>query len=86
MGKRQQRMRTRKRFGDEHPNTADTYNSLGQTQHAQGELTSALQSKQRAPDIRQKLFGEEHPSTADNYRSIGFTQHTLLQSKQRTGT
>ena len=35
----------------------------------------ALQSKQRALDIRLRLFGEEHPSTADSHYSLGVTQH-----------
>ena len=52
-------------------------------------FSSALQSKQRALDIRVKLFKEEHPDTAKSYFSIGVTQHALgnfssaLQSHQR---
>jgi len=37
--------------------TADSYHSLGDIQQAQGDLSLALQSKQRALDIRLKLFG-----------------------------
>ena len=50
---------------------------------------SALQSKQRALDIRVKLFGEEHADTAQSYFDLGVTQHALgnfssaLQSQQR---
>ena len=49
----------------------------------------ALQSHQRALDIRVKLLGEEHPDTAESYFNLGVTQHALgnlssaLQSKQR---
>jgi len=39
-----------------------SYLSLGVTQSALGDHTSAVQSKQRALDIRLKLFGEEHAS------------------------
>ena len=62
---------------------------MGVTQHQLGEFTSALQSKQRALEIRRTLFGEEHSATADSYNSVGVTQHQLgeftsaLQSKQR---
>jgi len=76
-------------FGEEHSSTADSYHSLGDTQHAQGDFSSALQSKQRALDIRFKLFGEDHASTADSYHSLGETQYALhdfssaLQSTQR---
>ena len=70
--------------------TAESYHSLGDKQQAQGELSSALQSKQGSLDIRLKLFGEEHSSTAVSYHTFVETQHALgdfslmaLQSKQR---
>ena len=62
---------------------------LGATQHAHGDFSSALQSKQRALDIRLKLLGEEHSSTAESYHTLGATQHaqgnfsSSLQSTQR---
>ena len=52
-------------------------------------LESALQSHQRALDIRIKYSGEEHQRTADCYYTLGITQHNMgdfkaaLQSKQR---
>jgi len=63
--------------------------ALENSQHALGDFSSALQSKQRALDIRFKLFGEEHPGTADSYHTLGDSQHALgdlssaLQCKQR---
>ena len=54
-----------------------------------GDFKAALQSKQRALEIRIKLFGKEHESTADCYYSLGITQCELgdfkaaLQSHQR---
>ena len=53
-----------KLFGEEHSDTAQSYYSLGVTQHALGDFTSAHHSHQRALDIRVKLFGEEHSDTA----------------------
>ena len=50
-----------KLFGEEHQDTAQSYFSIGVTQHAVGNISSAHQSKQRALDIRVKLFGEKHP-------------------------
>ena len=64
-----------KLFGEEHPDTNQSYFDLGVTQHALGKFSSALQFDQRAPDIRVKLFGEEHPNTAECYVSLGVTQH-----------
>ena len=63
-----------KLFGEEQPDTAQSYFSLGVTQHASGDFSSALQSKQRALDIRVKLFAEEHPDSAQNYVHLGVTQ------------
>ena len=68
---------------------AMSYADHGKTQHAQGAIHSALQSKQRSLNIRRKLFGEEHSSTADSYHLLSVTQHELgdhssaLQSAQR---
>ena len=76
-------------LGEEHSSTADSYHTLGVTQHDLGEFNSALESKQRALDIRRKLFGEDHRNTADSYHTLGVTQHDLgdlnsaLESKQR---
>ena len=50
---------------------------------------SALQSDQRALNIRLNLFGEEHSDTAESYVYLGVTQHSsgdflsALQSSQR---
>ena len=66
-----------KLFGEEHPDTAQSYLTLGVTQYALGNISSALQSNQRALDIRVKLFGEEHPDTAQSYLNLGVTQHAL---------
>ena len=75
--------------GEEHSNTADSYQLLGDAQHEQGDFSAALQSKQRALNIKLQLFGEHHSSTADSYHSLGDTQHaqgdftSAIQSTQR---
>ena len=51
--------------------TAQSYYSLGVTQNELGDFTSALQSHQRALDIRVKLFGEEQAVTAKSYDAPG---------------
>ena len=70
-------MISRQLFGEEHQSTADCYYSLGVTQRKQGDFKAALQSFQRALDIRIKLFGEEHQRTAECYRSLRKTQFRL---------
>ena len=74
---------------EKHSITADSYYLLGATQHALGDFTSAIQSRQRVLDIRRKGFGEEHSSTADSYHLLGVKQNaqgdftTAAQSEHR---
>ena len=49
-----------KLFGEHHSSTAESYHSLGGTQHSLGDFTSAMQSAQRALDVGIKLHGEDH--------------------------
>ena len=66
-----------------------SYLDHGRTLHEMENYSEALQSKQRALDIRVKLFGEEHLETAECFHSLGLTQHELgdftsaVQSHQR---
>ena len=55
-----------KLHGDEHPNTANSYYSIGLTQYHMDDYDSALKSHQQALNkltlnIRLKLHGDEHP-------------------------
>ena len=62
---------------------------LGVTQHEMKDYKSALQSHQRALNIRLKLHGDVHPDIADSYIAIGVTQREMkdyvsaLQSNQQ---
>ena len=47
-----------------------------------GDFQAALQSEQRALEIRIKLFGEEHQSTADFNYELGITQHNMGNVKE----
>ena len=79
----------RELFGETHPHTADSYQTLGSSQLKIKDLRSALQSHQRALDIRLQLFGVKHEKTADSYHELGDTQWKMndltsaLQSHQR---
>ena len=64
-----------KLFGEEQPDTARSYLSLALTQHDSRDLLSALQSDQRALEMRVKVLGEVHPDTAQSYFNLGMTQH-----------
>ena len=68
---------------------AETPYKPGPNGTKQPNLKSALQSLQKALDIRIKCSGEGHQRTADCYYELGKTQHDLgqlneaLESKQR---
>ena len=49
-----------KLFGEDHPDTAQSYYSIGVTQHAMKDYKAALDSHQHALQIRLKLFGQKH--------------------------
>ena len=66
-----------KLFGEEHPKTANSYHSIGVTQHTLIDYTTAPGSHKRALDIRIKFFGKEHPKTAESHHLVGVTQHSL---------
>ncbi|KAL9950378.1 hypothetical protein ACROYT_G042866 [Oculina patagonica] len=66
----------RKLFGEEHSETADSYLSVGATQHPVEDYNSALEFKKGALEIRRKLFGE-HPLTTNNNHEVRVTQHSL---------
>ena len=66
-----------KLFGEDHAETANSYNSLAATQSSLGDYTSAAESDKHALAIRLKLFGENHAETANSYHSLAAIQHSL---------
>ena len=60
-----------------HKYLAYSYFSVGIAQYQMIDYTSALQSHQRALEIRRKTLGENHPNTAVSYNNIGVTKQAL---------
>ena len=58
-------------YGKEHPDTAKSYNNIGNVYYYLGDYDKALDYYQRALDIREKVLGKEHPDTAKSYNNIG---------------
>jgi CHAT domain-containing protein/tetratricopeptide (TPR) repeat protein len=69
----------KKVLGEEHPDTAQSYNMLARSLLLQGKFVEAEASYRKALAIRQKLLGEEHPDTAQSYDGVASSLH--LQSK-----
>jgi len=57
-------------LGEEHPNTATSYNNLAGLYKAQGEYQKAEPLYLKALKISEKILGEEHPSTATSYNNL----------------
>jgi CHAT domain-containing protein/tetratricopeptide (TPR) repeat protein len=60
----------RKVLGEEHPDTARSYNNLAETLRAQGQPAAAAPVYQKALDIYRKVLGEEHRDTALSYNNL----------------
>jgi tetratricopeptide (TPR) repeat protein len=68
-------------LGEQHPDTATSYNIVVSCLHAQGKYPQALALADKALDICKKVLGEQHPDTARGYNNVaaGLTaqgQHT----------
>jgi len=57
-------------LGEDHEETAPTYNDLGCAFCEQGELEEAMDMCQKALDIQLKILGEEHEDAAHMFHSI----------------
>ena len=62
-------------FGENHNNTATSYNNLAELYQSQGEYDKALPLYLKALKIREERLGEKHPDTATLYANLaGFYQ------------
>lgn len=62
----------RKALGEDHPDTARSYNNLAYNLNAQGKATEAQPLYQKALAISRKVLGEDHPDTANIYKNVAF--------------
>ena len=69
----------RKVLGEDHPDTALSYNNLAFNLQAQGQYGAAQALYQKALDISRQVLGEDHPQTARLYSSlvVSYSQLTL---------
>ena len=65
----------RKVLGEEHPDTANSYNNLASNQNAQGKYALAEEGCRKALAIYRKVLGEEHPDTAGSYNNLAGNQN-----------
>ncbi len=60
----------RQALGEDHPNTAECYNSVAANLAAQGRHREAQPLFERALAIRRNVLGEDHPVTAKSYNFV----------------
>ena len=60
-----------KLYGLEHPDTASSYNNIGNVYYCKGSYDTALEYHFKVLSIREKVLGLEHPDTARSYNNIG---------------
>jgi tetratricopeptide (TPR) repeat protein len=60
----------RKVLGEEHPDTATSYDNVAFILNAQGQYAAAEERSRKALDIFRKLLGEEHPATARSFNNV----------------
>jgi len=59
-------------LGEDHPDTAETYNNIAFMYSKLNEYAMALEWNQKALVIKEKVLGKEHPDTATTYNNIAF--------------
>ncbi len=59
-------------LGEEHPDTAASYNNLAGVYASQGEYGKAEVLYKKALAIRERVLGEEHPDTATSYNNLAY--------------
>ena len=71
-----------KALGEDHPDTAASYNNLAETLGAQGKYAEAEAMHRRALAISLKALGEDHPDTANSYNNLAATLHDQGKSAE----
>jgi tetratricopeptide (TPR) repeat protein len=65
------------RYGEEHPEVADSCNSVAEVHDDLGAYDRALKLYEKSLTTRLKTLGEEHPSVATSYNNIAFVHDSM---------
>src|SRR5262249_5969056 len=63
--------------GEDHPDTALSYNNVASCLQAQGKAAEALPLSRQALEVTRKALGEGHPTTATGYNNVAFCLNDL---------
>ena len=64
-------------LGEEHHNTATSYNNIGMVYYRQGNYDKALEYCLKDLAVQEKVHGTEHPDTATSYNNIARIYYEL---------
>ena len=67
----------RRILGEDHADTAESYNSIGCIHESLGNYKEALNYKTNSLLIYRRILGEDHVDTAESYNSVGCTYELL---------
>jgi tetratricopeptide (TPR) repeat protein len=67
-------------LGEEHPDTATSYNNLAHLYQSMGDYAKALPLYEKALAICERVLGEEHPSTATSYNNLACLYESMGDS------
>lgn len=79
-----------KLFGENHPDTASSYDEIGVVYDSKGDYDIALEYYNKALTIQQQVLGENHPDTSASYNNIGAAYYykgdydTAIESHKRS--
>ena len=59
-------------LGEDHPDTATSYNNLASNLNAQGRYDEAEPLYRKALEIHTQVLGEDHPDTATSYNNVAY--------------
>ncbi|PUB72155.1 MAG: hypothetical protein DBP03_18505 [gamma proteobacterium symbiont of Ctena orbiculata] len=62
-------------LGEDHPDTAASYNNLAYNLKTQGRYEEAEPLYRNALEICQRVLGEDHPDTATSYNNLAYNLH-----------
>jgi tetratricopeptide (TPR) repeat protein len=69
---------------EDHPDAAECYDEIGDTQAGMKDYTLALESYQNALQIKLKWYGEHHLDTAKSYQNIENVQQRMKSNVNNT--
>ena len=72
----------RRILGEDHADTASSYNSVGCTYKTLGNYKEALNYKTKSLEIRRRILGEDHANTVSSYNNVGYTYKSLGNYKE----